>query len=43
MNSFKRDKVELPLSTVWLMNAIAEYKGKQELYVIRGNSGIPGN
>jgi len=32
MNSFKRDNVELPLSSVWLMNAIAEYKGKQELY-----------
>ena len=33
MNSFKRDNVELPLSSVWLMNSIAEYKGKQELYV----------
>lgn len=32
MNSFKRDNVNLPLSTVWLMNSIAEYKGKQELY-----------
>lgn len=32
MNSFKRDKVELPLSVVWLMNSVAEYKGKQELY-----------
>lgn len=32
MNSFKRDNVELPLGTVWLMNSIAEYKGKQELY-----------
>jgi len=32
MNSFKREKVELPLSSVWLMNSIAEYKGKQELY-----------
>ncbi len=32
MYSFKRDNVELPLSSVWLMNSIAEYKGKQELY-----------
>lgn len=32
MNSFKRHNVELPLSSVWLMNSIAEYKGKQELY-----------
>jgi Fic family protein len=32
MNSFKRDNVELPLNSVWLMNSIAEYKGKQELY-----------
>lgn len=32
MNSFKRDNVKLPLSAVWLMNSIAEYKGKQELY-----------
>ena len=32
MNSFKRDDVKLPLSSVWLMNSIAEYKGKQELY-----------
>lgn len=34
MNSFKksREDSELPLSTVWLMNSIAEYKGKQELY-----------
>lgn len=32
MNSFKRDNVKLPLSSVWLMNSIAEYKGKQELY-----------
>jgi len=32
MNSFKRYNVELPLSSVWLMNSIAEYKGKQELY-----------
>jgi len=32
MNSFKSDNPELPLSSVWLMNAISEYKGKQELY-----------
>ncbi len=32
MNSFKRDNVKLPLSSVWLMNSIAEHKGKQELY-----------
>src|SRR3989338_7847561 len=32
MSSFKRENVELPLSAVWLMNSIAEYKGKQELY-----------
>jgi len=32
MNSFKRENVELPLSAVWLMNSIAEYKGKQEIY-----------
>ena len=32
MNSFKRDNVELPLGAVWLMNSVAEYKGKQELY-----------
>ena len=32
MNSFKRENVKLPLGSVWLMNSIAEYKGKQELY-----------
>ena len=32
MNSFKNDKIKLPLGTVWLMNSVAEYKGKQELY-----------
>jgi len=34
MNSFKKtDKeLKLPLSAVWLMNSISEYKGKQELY-----------
>src|SRR3989338_3677207 len=32
MNSFKQNSVNLPLSSVWLMNSIAEYKGKQELY-----------
>ena len=33
MHSFKSDNVKLPLSTVWLMNSIAEYKGKQELHM----------
>lgn len=32
MNSFTRENVKLPLSAVWLMNSIAEYKGKQDLY-----------
>jgi Fic family protein len=32
MNSFKNDKIKLPLGSVWLMNSISEYKGKQELY-----------
>ena len=32
MNSFKKEKVNLPLSTTWLMNSVSEYKGKQELY-----------
>ncbi len=34
MNSFKKvkDQLKLPLSAVWLMNSISEYKGKQELY-----------
>ena len=32
MNSFKNDSREMPLSSVWLMNGISEYKGKQELY-----------
>ena len=32
MKSFKRETQELPLGSVWLMNSIAEYKGKQELY-----------
>lgn len=32
MNSFKRENVKLPLGSVWLMNSVAEYKGKQELY-----------
>ncbi|MBN1587655.1 MAG: hypothetical protein JW937_09570 [Candidatus Omnitrophica bacterium] len=32
MNSFKREDVKLPLGPVWLMNSIAEHKGKQELY-----------
>lgn len=32
MNSFKNENIKLPLGSVWLMNSIAEYKGKQELY-----------
>lgn len=32
MYSFKKDKVNLPLGAVWLMNSVSEYKGKQELY-----------
>jgi len=32
MNSFKRENVKLPVGAVWLMNSIAEYKGKQEFY-----------
>lgn len=32
MNSFKHESAKLPLSSVWLMNSISEYKGKQELY-----------
>lgn len=32
MNSFKYESAKLPLSSVWLMNSISEYKGKQELY-----------
>ena len=32
MLSFKNNKIELPLSSVWLMNSISEYKGKEELY-----------
>ena len=32
MNSFKNNNPEMPLSSVWLMNGISEYKGKQELY-----------
>ncbi|MDP2939245.1 MAG: Fic family protein [Candidatus Omnitrophota bacterium] len=32
MNSFKPENISLPLSSVWLLNSIAEYKGKQELY-----------
>jgi len=32
VNSFKRENVKLPLGSVWLMNSVAEYKGKQELY-----------
>ena len=34
MNSFRKiDKdIQLPMAAVWLMNAISEYKGKEELY-----------
>ena len=32
MKSFNKEKADLPISSVWLMNAISEYKGKQELY-----------
>ncbi|MBU1599610.1 Fic family protein [bacterium] len=34
MNSFKNNSrdLKLPLGAVWLMNAISEHKGKQELY-----------
>lgn len=32
MNSFKHKDLKLPLGSVWLMNTVAEYKGKQELY-----------
>lgn len=33
MKSFKKDKIELPLGIVWLLNAISEYKGRQNLYL----------
>ncbi|MDP8262410.1 MAG: Fic family protein [Candidatus Ancaeobacter aquaticus] len=32
MNSFKNNIFDLPLGTVWLMNSVSEYKGKQDLY-----------
>jgi len=34
MNSFRKTEkdLRLPLSVVWLMNSISEYKGRQELY-----------
>lgn len=32
MHSFADREAGLPLSATWLMNAISEYKGKQELY-----------
>ena len=32
MKSFKNDNIKLPLGSVWLMNAVSEYKGKQDLY-----------
>lgn len=33
MNSFKKEKVELPIGIVMLLNTIAEFKGKQDLYL----------
>lgn len=32
MHSFRQDNPKLMLSSVWLMNSISEFKGKQELY-----------
>jgi len=32
MHSFKNEHIKLPLSSVWLMNSISEFKGRQELY-----------
>ena len=32
MHSFNKNKVDLPLGAVWLMNSVSEYKGKQDLY-----------
>ena len=32
MHSFKNDKVNLPMGAVWMITAISEYKGKQDLY-----------
>ena len=32
MFSFNNNQLELPLSSVWLMNALAEYKGRQDLF-----------
>lgn len=32
VNSFKEDQPKIPLSSVWLLGGIAEYKGKQALY-----------
>jgi len=32
MGSFAQKNVELPLGAVWLLNTVAEYKGKQDLY-----------
>lgn len=28
-----KEDLKLPLDTVWLLNSISEYKGKQELYI----------
>src|SRR3989338_3228924 len=35
MNSFKitNKDINLPMGAVWLLNSIAEHKGKQELYI----------
>lgn len=35
MNSFKWENIKLPLGSVWLMNSVSEYKGKQELYAMQ--------
>ena len=32
MLSFRQENKQLPLGAIWLMNTVAEYKGKQELY-----------
>jgi len=35
MNSFKKiaKDVQIPISAIWMMNSISEYKGKEELYI----------
>ncbi|MBI2119801.1 MAG: Fic family protein [Elusimicrobia bacterium] len=32
MHSFKEDNPKIPLGSVWLMNSISEFKGKQDIY-----------